>query len=240
MFDFEYIKDIVKKNISSIIGTLFGIACLIISISIVLYDKSKLKTFDSSECPVCVNEDSEEPVEPTVNKIKVDVKGAVKKAGVYELDNESTIDDAIKIAGGVTSKATTANINLAKKLTDQMVIYVFTKQELQEKKSANEVVCEIPKCECETVTIEECPKVNTNVNINDNTNKSDNTTDDLISINTGSIEELTKLEGIGESKAQAIIDYRTNNGPFKTLEELMNVSGIGEKAFEKIKNNIKL
>jgi len=59
-----------------------------------------------------------------------------------------------------------------------------------------------------------------------------------ININTASLEELEKLPGIGPSKAQAIIDYRTNNGPFKSIEEIKNVKGIGEKTFEKLKDLI--
>jgi len=70
--------------------------------------------------------------------------------------------------------------------------------------------------------------------------ESNTETDDLININTGGINELTKINGIGEAKAQNIIDYRENNGGFKTIEEIKNIDGIGDKTYEKIKNKIKV
>lgn len=234
MADFEYIKDIVKKNIFGIILVSIGIIMVAASIFIVIYNKEHLN------CEVCIEDNlevskDEEVLEENIQDettLKVDVKGAVKKPGVYELKVGSNILDAITSAGGVTSKGVTSNINLSKKLTDEMVIYIFTEQELKEKASQNEVVCEIPTCECETIEIQECPKVN----------ESDTSTldDDKVSINTGSKEELMTLTGIGEAKAQDIIDYREENGPFKALEDIMNVSGIGEALYEKIKEQIKL
>jgi len=237
MADFEYIKDIVKKNIFGIGLSVLGIILIISSICIVIYGKEKsyestLKDDIQEKSTVALKE--EEPQKDET--LKVDVKGAVKKPGVYELKVGTNVMDAITSAGGLTSKGVTTNINLSKKLTDEMVIYVFTAQEIKERNAKNEVVCEIPKCECETIEIQECPKVN-------ESDKSDNTStekNDKVSINTASKDELMTLKGIGEAKAQDIIKYREKNGPFKTLEDLMNVSGIGEVAFEKLKEQIKL
>jgi len=233
MFDFEYAKDIIKKNWIFVISIVFSVICLITS-GVLFYYYNDAKT-EKHLNEIAIEEESIIDVIET-SVIKVDVKGAVKKAGVYELDSNSTIHDAIIMAGGVTSKGSTKNINLAKKLTDEMVIYVFTKEELENKEKTNEVVCEIPKCECETIVVNECPNIDETLTPEvDDKPKEESV---KISINTASLEELMTLSGVGESKAKAIIEYRETNGQFKTIEEIMNVSGIGESAFEKIKDKI--
>lgn len=243
MIEFEYIKDIVVKNKFAIFAFLCAVASIIGSAFYVHLNR----------CEVCSEVGKEQVIEDKSidgtnlqnNTIRIDVKGAVKKPGVYEMESTSTINDAIAKSGGLTSKGTTSNINLSKKLSDEMVVYVFTKDELKKKSTSNEVVCEVPKCECETVEIESCPPV---VNGNtDNANKSDEAKDqdqssieNKVSLNKGTVEDFQTLDGIGESKAQAIIEYRNANGPFKNIEDIMNVSGIGEKAFEKIKTRLTL
>lgn len=231
MFDLEYLKDIVKRNFIAIIAILFGIGSIVLSGIYVYFNKCE-EILDKDTICKDTSGNEQEPMTDTEAFVKVDVKGAVKKSGVYELKVGSNIQDALALAGGITSKGSTKNINLSKKLTDEMVIYVFTKDELNKKETTNEVVCEIPKCECETVEVVECPPVNGN---DENSSKTDK-----VSINKGNLEELVTLDGIGESKAAAIIDYREKNGPFLKLEDLMNVSGIGEKAFENIKDKITL
>ena len=132
-----------------------------------------------------------------------------------------------------------STFNLSKKINDEMVVYVFTKDELKKKEMANEVVCEVPKCECETVTITECPSVNGNdQNKNDDAQKP--SSDKKVSLNKATLEELLTLDGIGESKAKAIIEYRESNGPFDKVEDIQKVSGIGEALYEKIKNQLTL
>lgn len=176
----------------------------------------------------------------------VDVKGAVKNPGVYEFNDGDKIIDAIEKAGGLSKNAVTSNINLSKKLTSEMVVYIFTKSELTTKKiettTKNESISQtytttktitnstyIPNSECTCETIE----INNGIDeINDNISNN------KININTANIEELTKLTGIGQSKAEAIITYRNNNGYFKTIEDIKNVSGLGEALFEKIKDSI--
>lgn len=243
MENLEYVKDLLKRNALALTSVTFGVVALVASICIYMQGK---KNF--SECEPCevLNDSkvvanlSEEEKNKTI--FKVDVKGAIKKPGVYEVKNGSTVMDVITQAGGVTSKGVTSNINLSKRVKDEMVIYVFTKAEIQAREAANEVVCEVPKCECETIVVEECAS-KTESTDNDKTDANTNntpTTNKKVSINKAGISELTTLDGIGEAKAQAIIDYREKNGAFKTLEDLMNVSGIGEKAFEKIKDNIEL
>ncbi len=241
--ELEFMKDLIKKNLVAIIAIL--IACLSI-VGSIIYVKNNTKLCEECKCDEKIVE-AKETTSIDNSKIKVDVKGSVKKPGVYELEKDSNIQDAINASGGITASGSTKNINLAKKLSDQMVIYVFSKTELKKREQANEVVCEIPKCECETVEVVECPSINqpATESPKDDKDKEEDTNQDAshkgkISINNGSLEDLMSLDGIGESKAQAIIEYRTQNGPFSKLEDLMNVSGIGEKAFEKIKDNITL
>ena len=224
----ESTKEILKKNTLTIISVFFGITSIIGSFYYVYINKCE-------ECDKCekeniyssisLNEKNNEVVE---KYIKVDVKGAVKKTGVYTLLEGSTVNDAIEASGGLSSSGVTTNINLSKKVHDEMVIYVFNKNELKEKETNNSIVCEIPKCECETLIVDK------EICTNDNTTISNK----LVSINTANIEELMTLDGIGESKAKAIIEYRNTFGNFSKIEDLMNVSGIGEKAFESIKNKI--
>ena len=235
------IMEKIKKNIFGIVGLLVGILSVCGSVFYVLGNKCPQCESCSSDLIsyVSLDDEEEKTEEVDVKMIKCDIKGAVKKPGVYELKEGMTISDGIEAAGGITSSGTTNNINLSKKLSDEMVVYVFTKNELKSSSSTNSVVCEVPKCECETVAINN-NTIDASNNSNTTTSSTSSANDGLISINSNSIEELTQLEGIGEARAQAIIDYRKEHGDFKTIEDIQNVSGIGEKAFEKIKNRIKV
>lgn len=163
-------------------------------------------------------------------KLYFDIKGSVKKPGVYEFTQGDRIIDAINKAGGLTKNATTNNLNLSKKLTNEMVIYVFSKNELTTTK-AFEQVNNVAECKCETIEVNNCVDKNT-------TNESTNNETTKININTDSKEKLMTISGIGSSKADAIIEYRTKNGNFKTTEDIINVSGISKTIYDKIKDTI--
>lgn len=163
-------------------------------------------------------------------KLYFDIKGSVKKPGVYEFTQGDRIIDAINKAGGLTKNATTNNLNLSKKLTNEMVIYVFNKNELTTTK-AFEQVNNVAECKCETIEVNNCVDKNT-------TNESANDETAKININTDSKEKLMTISGIGSSKADAIIEYRTKNGNFKTTEDIINVSGISKTIYDKIKDTI--
>lgn len=164
-------------------------------------------------------------------KLYFDIKGSVKKPGVYEFTQGDKIIDAINKAGGLTKNATTNNLNLSKKLTNEMVIYVFSKNELTTTK-AYEQISNASECKCETIEINNCVDKNT-------TNESNkDTVPAKININTDNKERLMTISGIGSSKADAIIEYRTKNGNFKTTEDIMNVSGISKTIYDKIKDTI--
>ena len=163
-------------------------------------------------------------------KLYFDIKGSVKKPGVYEFNQGDRIIDAINKAGGLTKNATTNNLNLSKKLTNEMVIYVFNKNELTTTK-AFEQVNNVADCKCETIEVNNCVDKNT-------TNESAKNETAKININTDSKEKLMTISGIGSSKADAIIEYRTKNGNFKTTEDIINVSGISKTIYDKIKDTI--
>lgn len=174
--------------------------------------------------------------------IMVDIKGAVKKPGVYSVDVNSIVNDVIKAAGGLKSNASTKYINLSKKVLDEMVITIYTNSEINKMKNPVIDICtsndyKLDDCENSSIVISD----NVSDKVEDKTdNKNDSVKDDKVSINMGTKEELMALSGIGEAKAIAIIEYRNANGNFKLLEDLMKVSGIGELAYNKIKDNIKL
>ena len=223
-FYFALIFDYLKKNILTFIVIILSVLNLIIGLNFKKLDNTSNyieKTLSNSE--ELISNTLEEPkVTEAKETIRVDVKGMVKKAGVYELAKDSIVNDAIKKAGGLTSKADTTNVNLSKSLTNEMVIYIPKKEEVT-KSTVNDALVD----KSNSVGFEDSPSSNETTN-----------TTTKVNINTATLKDLTTLNGIGESKAQAILEYRTKNGNFKTLEDLKKVSGIGEAAYEKIKDNI--
>ena len=168
-----------------------------------------------------------------VELIKVDIKGAVKKPGVYEISSDKRVVDIIALAGGLDKNANTNYVNLSTKLHDEMVIWIYTNEEITKLElDKNSTQYMIKECNCPTVDNTTC------INSNTSSNNIPNTS--IVDINKASLEDLMKISGIGESKAKQIIEYRTKNGNFKSIEDIMNVSGIGESLFNKIKENIKV
>lgn len=173
--------------------------------------------------------------EEVTEEIYVDIKGEVKKPGVYKIVNGSIVNDLITLSGGLTKNGTTKNINLSKKITSEMVIVVANKKSLESTLTIAETICK-----CEEVEITECI-TNEEVSI---VSPTEGTTPEVeevstkVSINKATKEQLMTLSGIGESKALSIISYRETNGAFKTIEEIMDVTGIGEAIFAQIKESI--
>ena len=160
---------------------------------------------------------------------KLNIKGAVVNPGVYSFNEGERVIDAINKSGGLLENADTSVINLSKNLFDEMVIVVYTVDEVNEMKVKNILIQYVEKeCNCPTLSNDACLS-------NDSVKESDSS---KISINNASVEELTKLSGIGESKAKSIVEYRNEHGLFSSIDEILNVSGIGEALFEKIKDNI--
>ena len=163
----------------------------------------------SNQLPVEKEQEKEQVTE--VASIFVDVKGAVVKQGVYEIDPRSRVKDVIELAGGVTISADMKYVNLAAVLEDEMVVYV---------PEIGEEVGEV------TQLLVSDPKLEG---------------DEKISINKATVVELQTLPGIGEAKAMAIIEFRERTGPFQSVDDLLQISGIGEKTLEKFrdKNSVK-
>lgn len=161
-----------------------------------------------------VNEDIEKE-----QTIYIDIKGEINNPGVYEMCEGSRVIDAIEMSGGLTSEANTDNINLSKKLLDETVIIVPNRYKLYE-----------------NVTIKNDYEVSNEVI--EEPSKDVEETSGKVDLNNATLEELMTLDGIGETKAKAIIEYRDTSGGFKSIEDIKNVSGIGESTYENIKNNI--
>ncbi|MCM3316041.1 helix-hairpin-helix domain-containing protein [Rummeliibacillus stabekisii] len=165
----------------------------------------------------------EKPEIVASTSIMVDVKGAVKNPGVYKLDGDSRVIDAIKLAGGYAKNAQSKQINHAQKLQDEMVIYVpQTGEEVEE-------VLAIASNDKTAVQ----PSINTS-----SPSGGSQSTSNLVNLNTADESVLQTLNGIGPAKAQAILAYRTENGSFRTIEDLKNVTGIGDKTFESLQDQI--
>lgn len=197
-----------------------GIVCSILLYVFLQQDsKNQEEAFTITTIPQEQNEEadagapSETIDEPIVEKIMIDVKGAVQSPGVYNLTTEDRVIDAIERAGGYTEDAQTLAVNHAQKLQDEMVIY-------------------IPK------TGEEIHQNVANGQAVSSASVSSDPLDNKVDLNRADEDALTTLPGIGASKAQAIIAYREENGPYQTIEDLKNVSGIGDKTFEKLKEFI--
>lgn len=164
-----------------------------------------------------------------IEDYKVDIKGEILTPGIYTLKSNSRVIDVIEMSGGLTENADTSVINLSKKITDEMVIIIYSKSEVKDFKKTKET---------EKIVQEKCVKKDENALKNDACITDSAKTSGKVSINTATKEELMTLTGIGDSKAEDIIKYREENGPFKAIEDIKNVSGIGDSLFAKIKENI--
>jgi competence protein ComEA len=148
---------------------------------------------------------------PTPRPLCVYVSGAVTHPDVYELPFDSIVKDAIEAAGGPTDEADLDRINLARRVYDEEQIYVPQKGE-----------------ENPPVSPSSGPSLPS----------SSNQVGSKVNINTAIAVKLITLPGIGSAKAQSIIDYRTTNGPFQSIEDIKKVKGIGDATFEKLKDKI--
>lgn len=184
--------------------------------------------------------DVTEVIEDVVEEYYVDIKGAVKKPGVYKLSKGSIVNDVISMAGGLKSNASTKYINLSYEIKNHDVIYIYTSSEVKKTTIKEECVCpevEISKCENSSIVTNSSDNVvKSNTEVNEDKEVSD-VSANKININMASLDELMSLNGIGEAKALAIIEYRNTN-KFTKIEDLMNVSGIGESLYNKVKDSI--
>lgn len=196
------------------------IIAIIILVALVV---SYVLSLDNKEVSAENVEITKTDVTNVTSKVYVDIKGSVKKPGVYQVSADSIVWDIVNLSGGFTKNAYTKNINLSQKVKDEMVIYVFSKNEMLK---MNENVKTDTTCTTNIINYDNCIITE---------KKETNTV--LVNINTASKEELMNVSGIGASKADSIIAYRIKT-PFSKIEDIMNVSGIGESLFDKIKKYI--
>ena len=234
----ERVKEYVIKYYKIIIGVAGGL-----SISLLLiYGYYNNRTLPKTANKDVVDDnillspvESDGGVKVEDNYYYVDIKGAVKTPNVYKVSTTLRVIDVINLAGGLTDQSDTSSLNLSKMVNDEMLIIIYTKDEISKFKESGVTTTEVIKyiekeCNCPDPVINEaCPDANTSES-SDNRSK--------ILINTANKDELMTLPGIGEAKANDIIDYRNNNGLFKNIDDLKNVTGVGDSIFDKIKDLI--
>lgn len=226
-FHYRYRKQIViGLLIVIIIGSIGGF---------VIYKYQTLpkeKTIDTVKVQKIKKKKDEETIEK-VEEYMVDIKGEVNNPGIYKLKKGSRVIDVVGEAGGLTESADTSVINLSKKITDEMVIIIYSRQEVENWVATKQQEEYLQK-KC---LLEEEGQVENDACIEEKTEPEEKQPSTMVNINTATKEELMTLPGIGETKAEAIISYRKKT-PFKKIEDLKNVSGIGDSTFEEIKSNI--
>ncbi|MBP3597064.1 MAG: helix-hairpin-helix domain-containing protein [Clostridia bacterium] len=212
-----------KNKILELISNKFFCAIIVINIILVLIiiyilflkddefiNNSGIQDVESD----LVIADTKNDIEEEVIKIKVHITGEVRSSGVYELDEGARISDIIEKAGGITTDADLSKVNLAYQISDgQKIIIPSINQEVD----GNYII----------------------ENSGENVVQEEKKGKDLkININTATISELITLPGIGNSTAEKIINYRNENGKFKSIEDIKNVSGIGESKYKQLSGYI--
>lgn len=192
------------KHFMPLAGIVFAILIIAVFVINLMTSESSVTINEPPVNALEVSEEAEENAEPSENVsnyVFVEVKGAVKSPGVYEVPADARVTNVLSLAE-ILSSADLLTVNQSQKVKDEMVIYVP----------------EIGEMETVDMTVAE------------NTGEGEI----MVNVNTASIEELTQLNGIGEKKAQLIIEYREQNGLFMAKEDLMNITGIGEKTFDSL------
>ena len=212
--------------------TIINIIVIIISLIILkryLNNKKYNNIKENSEISLKKETTTEEKQEK--ENCKIDIKGAINNPGVYTVDCNDSVNDVITLAGGLKDNADTSLTNLAKKVNNEMVIIIYTKEEVKNSNIVDTVIKVVEKeCVCPNIQNDSC--INDKINDTITNSQNDN---NLININTATKEMLLTIPGIGESKAKAIINYRETKGNFKSIEDIQNVDGIGSKLYEEIK-----
>lgn len=206
--------EILNKKQKIIVVVLIIIMCIVIGYYII----SKTEKYDYSDIEKISNiieEDQEVDDNIIENKIVIHITGEVEEEGVIELEKGARISDAIEEAGGTTEEANLSNVNLAYSLSDGQKVKIPNINEKDE----------------EIIVVEE--KAGDNIIIEGNKSK-----EEKININKAAQTEIETLPGIGPSTALKIINYRNEHGKFKNIEDIKNVSGIGDSKFENIKEYI--
>ncbi|TMU85608.1 hypothetical protein FGG79_10360 [Bacillus sp. BHET2] len=187
------------------------VICVALLIAFILKNASGSPVEEPSFTAASVEEEVVEPEQvKEPERVYVDVKGEVAKPGLYEVRKGDRLKFVIDRAGGFTEAADEKVMNLAVKVIDEMMIYV---PKVGEVETHPELLTPFPTSES-------------------------NNANSKLNINTATQEEFETLPGIGPAKAATFVQYREENGPFASIEDIQNISGIGEKTFEKLKEHI--
>ena len=225
---FEKIKNwiIEKKNILLIVGAIVGVIFFLqkndqsnsSEANTLMSEQEKSSSSFSSAASSSSSVSQASSNSSSQNKeVTCDISGAVKHQGIYTLKNGARLQELIEAAGGLKSNAQLKAINRAMTLKDQDKIHIPYKGE----------------------KVDPATTVSGNSTSEKNDASSSSSSDgEKININTASAADLQKLNGIGEKRAEQIIAYREQNGDFKKIEDLMQVSGIGEKTFAALKDQL--
>ncbi len=217
MNSFHFLKFDKKLQIKVIAGVVLLLTALIFYL---LKEETADKDLTLSQIPEISKESFQDTTDPMIMQttdqaiatIIIDVSGAVMNPSVIKLPDGSRVYEAIEMAGGLSQDADTFFLNQAEILVDGQKVYIPTKQEIEKGSNINHPL--VPAA-------------------NDYANRTE-----IININTASSELLQQLSGIGPATAEKIISYRNEHGKFNRIEDIKNVSGIGEKTFEKFKDKI--
>jgi len=194
-----------------------AIVVLVVLILLTSFSKSKtaddatlLLKADAQVTPTEPAPQAKAPSATVATRIGVDLIGAVQQPGVYFLDSPARIADAVQAAGGLAPDADREQINLAAHVTDGQQIRVPRVGDVSPKTATGDAAT------------------------------GSSAQDTTININQADVATLDSLSGIGPTTAEAIVAYRTSNGPFKRVEDIQNVKGIGPALFGKIKDHIRV
>lgn len=211
------------QNINLKTKIIIAVGAIIIAITVGIYfykttkDNSEIEITEDNLTTNTAVENSNETVEEN-NTIVVHITGEVNYPGVVVLKEGARVVDAIEAGGGETDEADLSSLNLAYMLSDGEKIYVPNKEETSQEREY------ITSAKADSEQLENGAKsTGTNLKIN---------------INTAKQEELTQITGVGESTAKKIIEYRTQNGKFKSIEDIKNIPGIGDSKFNAMKEEI--
>lgn len=187
------------------------VACIVLVVlALVRFVPTETSASQDFGAPAQAEEQAASEQDSDVRQVGVDVEGAVASPGLYLVSADARVNDAVAAAGGMTSDADRQRVNLAQKVEDGMQVYV-------------------PSCE-------EAPAATGTTTTGAGQASSSGASKGKVNLNTASAEELQTLSGIGPSLSQRIIDYRQANGPFKSVDDLRKVSGIGDTRFKSLKD----
>ena len=227
------VKEIFNRKLILSIISMFVIAGL--SFVYISNTNKELKENEVYDLEVEEKKTNNLEIDETIKYITVDIKGEGKSPGVYKIEEGKRVVDAINASGGLTKKAVTKYINLSKVLKDEDVIIINNISELkkiEDKKNIEEIKINNKS----NISVKESDVITNDKS--DIVKENDSNKNTIVNINTCTLEELLSINGIGESKAKSIIEYRENVGLFTSKEDIMKVSGIGESLYDKIKDYI--